>query len=222
MSLRTRLGVVIVAASFIGISGTLTARQAPPERQRQARPDFDIREHRAPSPASARARAELQRSSSRLHRGSRLDPHTGALRVLDAPGWTAARTALPLSLRNQLVSAVDRLGLDDDDLDGLTVVRDYTSRSNGVRHVTFAQAFDGIPVFGGEITVHIAANGEIVTCELERRTRGRAPSGTIGDGGSGRRLGVGRHRSGRGVHALAGRKWRAAGIIAVRTRPVSA
>jgi len=162
MSLRTRLGVVVVAASFIGISGTLTARQAPPERQRPARPDFDIRELRTPSPASERSRAELQRGRSRLRRGSRLDPHTGALRVLDAPGRTAARNALPLSLRNWLVSAVDRLGLDDDDLDGLTFVRDYTGRSNGVRHVTFAQAFDGIPVFDGEITVHIASNGEIV------------------------------------------------------------
>ena len=134
MSLRTRLGVVVVAASFIGISGTLTARQAPLERQRPARPDFDIRELRTPSPASERSRVELQRGRSRLRRGSRLDPHTGALRVLDAPGRTAARNALPLSLRNWLVSAVDRLGLDDDDLDGLTVVRDYTGRSNGVRH----------------------------------------------------------------------------------------
>ena len=83
-------------------------------------------------------------------------------RVLDAPGWSGARTALPIALRNQLVRDVDRLGLEDEDLDALTVVRDYVSRSTGMRHVTFAQSFDGIPVFGGAITVHVAAKGEIV------------------------------------------------------------
>ncbi len=163
MALRTRLALILVAAALVGLSGPLAARQQPSERARAARPDFDIREHRLPAQGSARARAELRRTpSSRGRRGSRLDPHTGALRVLDTPGWAAGRTALSVALRNRLAQAVDRLGLGDGDLESLAVVRDYVSRSTGLRHVTFAQSFDGIPVFSGTVTVHIDSTGEIV------------------------------------------------------------
>lgn len=162
MALRIRLGLVVIAASVVGVAGTLTAQQPPLQRTTSARSDFNIRDHRLPASASARARSEVQRARGRLRRGARVDPDTGAIRVLDTPGWTMPRTAAPVALGNQLVSAIERLGLDDGDLDTLTVVRDYTSRSNGVRHVTFAQSFDGVPVFGGDITVHIAPSGEIV------------------------------------------------------------
>ena len=82
--------------------------------------------------------------------------------MLERPGWTVARGALPAALRNQLVQAIDRLGLDDVDLESVRVLRDYVSGSTGLRHVTFAQSFDGIPVFGGTVTVHIDSTGEIV------------------------------------------------------------
>ncbi len=122
MGLRTRVALILVAATVAGLSGPLTARQQPAERPRPARPDFDIRESRPAALGSARAQAELRRGpSTRGRRGSRLDPYTGALRVLDAPGWTGARAAAPVALRNRLVGAVDRLGLDDGDLDSLTV-----------------------------------------------------------------------------------------------------
>jgi subtilase family serine protease len=163
MTLRTRLSLILVAAAVVALSGPLTARQQPSERPRPVRPDFDIREYRPPAPGSVRARAELRRAAAgRSRRGSRLDPHTGALRVLDAPDWASARTAPPVALRNTLGEAADRLGLDDEDLRSLTVVRDYVSRTTGLRHVTFAQAFDDIPVFDGTVTVHIASSGEIV------------------------------------------------------------
>ena len=162
MVLRTRLALILAAGAIVGLSGPLTARQQPPVGPRALRPDFDIREQRPPAEGSVRARAELRRATLPRRRGSRLDPYTGALRVLDAPGWSGAPTALPIALRNQLIRDVERLGLEDDDLDALTVVRDYVSRSTGMRHVTFAQSFDGIPVFDGTITVHIAATGEIV------------------------------------------------------------
>ena len=105
MALRTRLGLVLAAVAAVSLSGSLTARQQLPERPRPARPDFDIRELRPPAPGSARARAELQRAAAgRTRRGSRLDPHTGALRVLDAPGWAGARTAPHAALRNRLAT----------------------------------------------------------------------------------------------------------------------
>ena len=42
------------------------------------------------------------------------------------------------------------------------MVRDYVSRSTALRHVTFAQAFDGRPVFGASVSVHVAADGDVV------------------------------------------------------------
>ena len=161
MALRTRLALILAASAIVGLTGPLTARQQPPARSRAVGPDFDIRERRPPAEGSARARAELRREAFPRRRGSRLDPYTGALRVLDAPGWSGARATLPIGLRNRLVRDAGRLGLEDGDLDALTVVRDYVSRSTGMRHVTFAQSFDGIPVFGGAVTVHIASTGEV-------------------------------------------------------------
>ena len=163
MALRTRLGLVVVAVSLIGLTGPLAARQGPPARQRSARPDFDIRERRAPSPGSARARARsfsVAPAGCGAGPGSTPTPAPSASSTRPAGRRRAPRSRWRFTTR--LRQAIDRLGLDDDDLDGLTVVRDYTSQSNGVRHVTFAQAFDGVPVFGGAVTVHIAPSGEIV------------------------------------------------------------
>ena len=162
MAFRTRFGLILGIAVLLALSGSLTARQQPPQRLRPARPDFDVRTQRGPAIGSPRARAEMRRTAAaRNRRGSRLNPHTGTVGVLERPGWTAARGAAA-ALRSQLTQAIDRLGLDDGDLESLRVLRDYVSRLTGLRHVTFAQSFDGIPVFGGTVTVHIDSAGEIV------------------------------------------------------------
>jgi subtilase family serine protease len=162
MTLRARFGLILAGVAVAALSGPLTARQQPSPLG-AVRPHFDVREQRPPAPTSERARAELRpQTAERSRRGSRVNPHTGALRVLDGPGWQATPTAPHTALRNRLEQAVDRLGLDAGDLASLTVVRDYASRTTGLRHVTFAQAFDGIPVFEGTLTVHIASNGDIV------------------------------------------------------------
>ena len=108
MVLRTRLALILAAGAIVGLSGPVTARQQSPVGPRALRPDFDIREGRPPAEGSLRARAELRRATLRHRRGSRLDPYTGALRVLDAPGWSGSRTAPPIALRNQLVREVGR------------------------------------------------------------------------------------------------------------------
>lgn len=64
-------------------------------------------------------------------------------------------------LRALLAANARRLGLARRDLGSLTLVRDYTSRSNGVRHLTFRQTVDGMPVFDSAITVHLLADGTI-------------------------------------------------------------
>jgi Fungalysin metallopeptidase (M36)/CARDB/Fungalysin/Thermolysin Propeptide Motif len=160
---RTRVGLIFVAAAVIGLSGPTAARQEPQNQNNPARPDFDVRAERAPAAPSVRALAELARARAAQRRGAaRLHPHTGALRVLEAPGWSASRNSPSLALRNLLLQRADRLGLDDRDLDSLTVVRDYVSQSTGLRHVTFSQSIDGIPVLEAAVTVHIARTGEIV------------------------------------------------------------
>ena len=46
MAFRTRLGLILGVAMLVALSGSLTARQQPPQRPRPARPDFDVRAQR--------------------------------------------------------------------------------------------------------------------------------------------------------------------------------
>jgi subtilase family serine protease len=72
------------------------------------------------------------------------------------------RTAASGALRNRLAQESGRLGLNEGDLSALTLTRDHVTRSNGLRHVTFAQSLDGIPVYEASVTAHIAPNGDVV------------------------------------------------------------
>ncbi len=103
MAFRTRLGLILGIAVMVALSSSLTARQQLPQRLRPARPDFDVRAQRWPAIGSPRARAELRRTAAaRNRRGSRLNPHTGALRVLERarldgrPWRPAGRPAKPV------------------------------------------------------------------------------------------------------------------------------
>jgi subtilase family serine protease len=159
-----RIGLTLGFLVVVGLSGRMGARQAP-EQPRPARPDFDIRSGASPARASARALAELDAARARPsgpRRNSRLHPHTGGIRILDAPGWSVVPGASPAALRSLLQNATERLGLDEPDLAELSVARDYVSRSTGLRHVTFTQTIDGLPVFGGAITMHVGADGTVV------------------------------------------------------------
>lgn len=163
MALRLRSGALLGTVAVLVFSGAIGARQAP---QRPGRPDFDIRAGRARVPPSARALAELsvppRAAPAGSARATRAHPYTGGIRVLDAPEWSSFPGAAPEDLRRLLQQAPERLGLDDDDVEGLVLARDYVSQSTGLRHVSFVQTLDGLPVFGGAITLHIAATGEVV------------------------------------------------------------
>jgi hypothetical protein len=178
---RVRISLIVVAAAVVGLSGQVGARQQRSESGRPAKPNFDIRAERMPARGSARALAELERAQANRRRGaSRLHPHTGGIRVLDSPGWTTSYNAPTVTLRNLLLQSADRLGLDNQDLASLDVVRDYVSRSTGLRHVTFAQTLDGLPVFGAQVTLHIAASGDIVrVTSSAARGAGRQPHGAV-------------------------------------------
>jgi subtilase family serine protease len=162
MASRIRIGLIGLAVTVVGLSGLVSARQGP----QAIKPDFDIRVQRAPARGSARALAEVtgrrRGASAQRQDVTRLHPHTGAIKVLDAPGWVMPQSASSSELRSLLQQSADRLGLDGDDLASITLVRDYTSASTGLRHVTYVQTFDGLPVFGASISIHIAADGTVV------------------------------------------------------------
>jgi hypothetical protein len=163
MASRSRIALILVAAATIGITGPLIAQNPTSPQTHPAKPNYDIRIGRAPAMPSPGAAAELGRlrSSGQVGR-SRLDANTGALRVLAASGWFSARRGTAASLGSTLAKSANRLGLDNADLGSLRVVRDYVSASTGLRHVIFEQSLDGIPVFGGVVSVHVADSGEIV------------------------------------------------------------
>ncbi|HEX2454801.1 MAG TPA: M36 family metallopeptidase [Vicinamibacterales bacterium] len=159
MAARTQFGLLCTAV-FLGIiSGPVNARQqtAPQDR---VLPDFDIRVGRASASASPGAAAELRRS--RTPRGVRLNPNTGTVRVLEAPGLSRAGNRSAAAVRALVSSAADRLGLDANDLASLTPVRDYVSASTGAHHLVFTQTLDGIPVFDGVVSVHVNREGEVL------------------------------------------------------------
>jgi subtilase family serine protease len=160
MTAGTRNGAAAVAVALALVSGSIDAFQ--PERSSTGRlADIDVREWRAPAQPSASAAAEVRRAADRGGaRGARLHPHTGAVRVLDMPG-----VSLPPqrgAARGALMALAPRLGLTAGDLVSLAEVREYFSASTGLRHVTFAQYADGIPVFDAAVSVHVRADGQIV------------------------------------------------------------
>jgi Fungalysin metallopeptidase (M36)/CARDB/Fungalysin/Thermolysin Propeptide Motif len=186
MPSRIRIGLVLGAIAVIGVSGPIGARQQPPgDRAPSSRPNFDVRAERAPARGSASAVDELARARRGQGRNlSRLHPYTGAISVLDSPGWSVSPAAPASDLHATLEQSADRLGLDNEDLDSLAVVRDYVSQSTGLRHVTFAQSLDGVPVFGAAVTVHVAQDGTIVrvTSSAARRAGRRGNAAVPAEG----------------------------------------
>ena len=161
MTFWTRAGLVIVTTALITLTGPLDARQRPSGDRRL--PDYDIRDTRAIAPASPRASSAIAGASALpRHQRPRLDAHTGALRVLVDPGANVPQRAAAAAVRNSARALEQQLGLDEGDLNELAVVRDYYSRSTGLRHVVFAQSFDGIPVLDAAVTLHIGGDGRVV------------------------------------------------------------
>ena len=100
MASRMRIGLTGVAVALLGLSGLVGARQQEPARVSTVKPDFDVRAERRPAAGSPRALAQLaQRARGRTSQRpdvTRLHPHTGGIRVLDAPGWTIPPAALQM------------------------------------------------------------------------------------------------------------------------------
>ena len=157
MSRGTRLFVAFTAAALISVPAIPTAVS---QSGGSARPDFDIREGR---PAVApRVTPEQRLPQDAGTRPLRFNRESGTVRVLDEPALAAAPRSGAGALRALLVSNARRLGLEPIDLSTLTLIRDYTSRSNGVRHVVFSQIVDTHPVFDSSIALHLARDGSVL------------------------------------------------------------
>jgi subtilase family serine protease len=156
-SRKALAGITIFVAALSGAAGAV-----PRQEPIQTLPDFDVRAGRRPASATPNAADELRRrAQGPRDRRVRLHPHTGAIRVLEAPGVAAGRGSSVAAIRAVLGSMPERLGLDRDDLRSLELRRDYTSESTGLRHLVFAQSFDGIPVFDGALSIHVDRDGNV-------------------------------------------------------------
>jgi subtilase family serine protease len=179
MSSSVRLTLATIAVTIIGLAAPVAAvRQQPPTNR--VLPDFDVREGRPPQPPSAQSNAEIERARENGRPQVRVHPFTGGVLVLERPGVNAPRAMAAPALRNVVASLAERLGLEDGDLAALTVLRDYVTRSNGIRTVSFAQTVDGVPVFDAVVTIHLSGSGEIVRVTSSAgRTGGRVRTGRV-------------------------------------------
>jgi subtilase family serine protease len=179
MSSSLRLASATIAVILAGLMTPVGAvRQQPPADR--VLPDFDIREGRPPQAGSPQAQSEARRAVERGSPRVRVHPFTGGVRVLDRPGVSVRRTMPAAALRNVVASLAERLGLENGDLSSLTLVRDYVTRSNGLRTVTFSQIVDGLPVFDAVVSLHISESGEVVRITSSAgRTGGRQPGAGV-------------------------------------------
>lgn len=82
---------------------------------------------------------------------------------LSAPSSDDAETIARRFLNNN----ADLLRLDNDDVAALQVTRRYRDAHNGLTHLWLQQQIDGIEVFQGELAIHLAKTGEIVSLSGE-------------------------------------------------------
>jgi subtilase family serine protease len=87
---------------------------------------------------------------------------TGTLRILEIPDVAIRVNGSGRPVVAGLGGLAAHLGLKPSDIAGLELVRDYTSRSNNVRHLLFRQVVDGHPVFDSTVGVHLRADGKVL------------------------------------------------------------
>ena len=151
------LALSLVALATVSMPAVPDARQARPEQLRRA--DFDIRDSQPAAPSRVAPRGSSRQGARERER---LNRESGSLRVLEQSGLRLDAGTHPSAISRWLASEAGRLGLTAADLGSLVLIRDYTTRTTGVRHVLFRQVIDGHPVFDSAIAIHVAANGRVL------------------------------------------------------------
>ena len=147
----------LVAFATVSTPAVPDARQTRPEHRRKA--DFDIRDTQPAAPPRLTPRASSRGGAPQR---DRLNRESGSLRVLEQSGLTLDARSQSSAISRWLASEARRLGLTAGDLGSLALVRDYTTRATGVRHLLFRQVLDGHPVFDSAVAIHVAANGRVL------------------------------------------------------------
>jgi len=156
------LGVTLLA---VGVSAG-TAASAPPrlEPTPTERPFLDVREDASAREARATPAQESLRRSLGLQGVVDVDPLTGTPRVVARlDGFLTGpsnRDAVEIVL-DYVRANPGVFKLDEDDLTGLRLVRDY-SDFRGIRHLVWAQMAGGIPLFGHDLRANVTADGRLV------------------------------------------------------------
>jgi subtilase family serine protease len=166
------------------------ARQTRPESGRQA--DFDIRDSQPAAPSRLAPRGTARRGAPARER---LNRESGSVRVLEQSGLTLDASSHPAAISRWLASEARRLGLTADDLGSLVLVRDYTTRSTGIRHLLFRQVVDSHEVFDSAIAIHVAANGRVLRITSNAASGdGRSAASSLASGTAA--LAAGQHADG--------------------------
>jgi extracellular elastinolytic metalloproteinase len=178
MRFRTGRAVAAGAAVAITVAGVSVAA-APPisssgrGAQRAARADLkdptrktipQASQARPVAAATTRARAQLRDSLGRYAQLT-VNQQTGGLQaVARLDGYLTGRSsASATSIALGYVRAhAAAFGLTQQDLDGLKLVRDYTSSADGVRHLQWAQVVDGVTVADSSLLANVASDGRLV------------------------------------------------------------
>jgi extracellular elastinolytic metalloproteinase len=153
--------LVAVGAPAVPAAPGNPTRKTPPPSER---PFLDVREDAAEREAEGTPAQDALRRSLGLQGVVDVDPLTGTPRVvarldgfLTRPSPDdAAKVALDYVRARPAV-----FGLDEDDLGGLRLVRDYVDVL-GVRHLVWAQTAGGIPLFGHGLRANVTADGRLV------------------------------------------------------------
>lgn len=82
----------------------------------------------------------------------------GTAAPLTAPSQAPARQVA----REFLEASIGDIGITVPDLDSLTLVKEYRTAHNGVRHLVFGQQFQGLDVFRASWAVNVAPDGSVL------------------------------------------------------------
>ena len=126
MRSRTWIAVTVFWLTLGGSTAPIIAQQ--PQGSDRPLANFDIRDRELPGPSAAADR----QGAARGQRRSRVNPHTGALRIVDATDLAIGRGLPPEGIRTALTRVAGRLGLDEP-----TSSRSHRSATSRARRTMF-------------------------------------------------------------------------------------
>jgi hypothetical protein len=175
--------IAIAVGPWLAVPERLAGAQANGPVRRQSfsypsLPDFDIRttalsarEHLVTRPLPRATNGTAQKAAETALLGDvqglqiRWSPLTGGPRAIVPTGQAIAgpNNDAPADIARGFIADHRELyGLDDGDVAGLRLVREYETRETGVTHLTFVQEVAGLRVIGADLRIAVDGKGQIV------------------------------------------------------------